>query len=351
MKIAQVVPVHVPVPPPGYGGIERVVNALTDELVKRGHDVTVFASGDSTVRAKLEPICERAVLHSKQQREPLGCHLTALEQIVRRAREFDIWHFHFNYVHLPFLRRHQEILGFTTLHVRLDIPDVRKTIEEYGELPFVSISQSQRSPVPQANWLRTVHNGLPANLYHPVTTQGDYLAFLGRFSQEKGLHTAVRIAKQFGMKLRVAGTPDSLQADYTRRVMNLLEDPIVEFVGELGDREKQAFFGGAYATLFPIEWPEPFGLVMIESLACGTPVVASPEGAVREIIMDGVTGFHACSVEQAVRALARVPSLDRRRCRQQFERRFSSNAMAEGYLSVYRDFTRTRVEPYLMTGA
>lgn len=337
MKIAQVVPVHVPVPPVGYGGIERVVAGLTDELLALGHDVTVFASGDSKVKAKLEPLCEKAVIFSEERREPEGCHLQAMEKIVRRAGEFDVWHFHFNYLHLPFLRRHPELRGLTTAHIRLDRPDVKGTIEEYRELPFVSISNSQRRPVPKVNWLDTVPNGLPRTLYRPILDKEEYLVFLGRFSKEKGLHNAVEIARRAGRKLKVAGCFDHAQPEYSCRVVKpLLEEPHVEYVGEVGDQEKQELLGRAFAVLFPIEWPEPFGLVMIEALACGTPVVASPMGAVPEVLRDGVTGFLAADIESATRALKRVERIDPRVCRQDFLDRFSSQAMAVGYERVYK---------------
>jgi glycosyltransferase involved in cell wall biosynthesis len=337
MKIAQVVPVHLPVPPVGYGGIERVVASLTDELVAMGHDVTVFASGDSTVRAKLEPLCRRAAIFSPEPREPEGCHLAAMEKIVRRSSEFDLWHFHFNYLHLPFLRRHPELRGLTTLHIRLDTEDVRQAIEEYRELPFVSISDAQRSAVRGVNWLGTVHNGIDVRLYRAELTPGRYLAFLGRFSREKGLHTAWQIARRAGMELVVAGSFDSEQSEYTRDVVRpILESPNVRFLGEVGDRGKQELLAGAYATLFPIEWPEPFGLVMIESLACGTPVIAPPLGAVPEVLRDGETGFLAASLEDALGALRRIPRLSRKRCREEFEKRFSSRAMGLGYARVYQ---------------
>ena len=337
LRIAQVVPVNVPVPPPGYGGIERVVGALTDELVEMGHDVTVFASGDSSVRARLEPLCEKSIWARNEQIDPLGCHLYSMEKIVRRAAEFDLWHFHFNYVHLPFLRRHPELKAITTLHVRLDLPDIRELLTEYQELPYVSISEAQRRPVPHARWVKTVHNGLSQDLYKPGAG-GDYLVFLGRFSREKGLHRAVEIARLSGRKIKVAGTLDLLQGEYTQEVKALLKDPLVEFVGEVDDRRKQDLFGNAYATLFPIEWPEPFGLVMIESLACGTPVIATPMGAVQEVIDHRKTGFIVESVEEAVEALNQIPALSRDHCRREFERRFSSRAMAEGYLAAYQDY-------------
>lgn len=342
MRIAQVVPVHVPVPPAGYGGIERVVAGLADGLIALGHDVTVFASGDSTVRAKLEPLCPVSVAFSKERREPLGVHLQAMEKIVRRAHEFDLWHFHFNYIHLPFLRRHPEIRGLTTVHIRIDIEDVKGALEEYGELPYISISESQRAPVPGANWLGTVANGLDANLYR-ATDGGDHLVFLGRFSEEKGLHTAVEIARRSGRKLVVAGRLDPDQCRYTQEVVKpLLRDPLVEYVGEVGDREKQEILGGAYALLFPIEWPEPFGLVMIEALACGTPVIATPCGSAPEVIRHGVTGYHAATVDEAVAALERIPRIDRAECRRDFERRFSSEAMVAGYARIYEQFLQGR---------
>lgn len=342
MKIAQVVPVHVPVPPVGYGGIERVVAGLTDGLTALGHDVTVFASGDSTVRAKLEPLCPVSVAFSKERREPLGVHLQAMENIVRRAHEFDLWHFHFNYVHLPFLRRHPEIRGLTTVHIRIDIDDVKGALEEYSDLPYISISESQRSPVPGANWLGNVPNGLDTNIYH-ATGGGEHLAFVGRFSEEKGLHTAFEIARRARRKLVVAGRVDESQCRYTEEVVRpILQDPLVHYVGEVSDREKQEILGSAYALLFPIEWPEPFGLVMIEALACGTPVIARPCGAVPEVIRHGVTGFHADTVEQAVAALKRVPRLDRRQCRRDFESRFSIEAMTGGYVQVYERLFQAR---------
>ena len=344
------VPVNVPVPPPGYGGIERVVGALTDELVAMGHDVTVFASGDSSVKARLEPLCEKSIWARKEVCDPLGCHLTALEGIVRRAGEFDVWHFHFNYIHLPFLRRHPELQALTTLHVRLDLPDIKELLKEYQELPFISISDSQRRPVPEAKWLRTVHNGLSRDLYR-AGPGGDYLVFLGRFSREKGLHKAVEIARASGKKLKVAGTFDRQQGDYAEQVAALLRDPLVEYIGEVDDRQKQDLFGNAYATLFPIEWPEPFGLVMIESLACGTPVIATPLGAVHEVVDHGRTGFIVNDVEEAVKALNQVPALKREECRLVFEQRFSSRAMAEGYLDAYLELTKKQPSRVLLKGA
>lgn len=343
MKIAQVVPVHVPVPPVGYGGIERVVAGLTDGLLSLGHDVTVFASGDSEIRAKLEPLCERSVMFSQERREPEGCHLLAMERIVRRASDFDIWHFHFNYLHLPFMRRHPELCGVTTLHIRLDQDDVRGAIEEYSEQPYISISNSQRSPVSDVNWLGTVPNGIDCNLYRPIYDKDDYLVFLGRFSQEKGLPSAVEIARRTGRKLKVAGRYDATQPEYSCDVIKpLLAEPHVEFVGEVDDRQKQELLGRAYAVLFPIEWPEPFGLVMIEALACGTPVIAAPLGAVPEVIRDGETGFLASDIESAVAALDRVPQIDLRACRQDFLDRFSSQAMAREYVELYEKLLYNR---------
>lgn len=339
MRIAQVVPVHVPVPPVGYGGIERVVAGLTDEFLAFGHDVTVFASGDSKTRARLEPLCKTSVIFSEERREPEGCHLQAMERIVRRAGDFDIWHFHFNYLHLPFLRRHPELRGVTTLHVRLDPDDVKNAIEEYSELPYISISNSQRDPVRDINWLGTVPNGIDMGIYRPIFQKEEYLVFLGRFSQEKGLHNAVEIARQAGRKLKVAGCFDHTQPEYSCQVVKpLLEQPHVEFVGEVNDREKQELLGHASAVLFPIEWPEPFGLVMIEALACGTPVIAAPRGAVTEVIRHGKTGFHAPTVEAAVEAVKRIPEIDAKACRREFLERFSSRAMALGYLEIYKKF-------------
>jgi glycosyltransferase involved in cell wall biosynthesis len=336
LRIAQVAPLSESVPPRLYGGTERVVAYLTDELVRQGHHVALFASGDSRTSATLIPICPEAQRLTGGYRDYLATHLLMVEQVASRAHEFDVLHFHIAHLHFPMLRR-LRIPHVTTLHGRLDLPELGPLYREFSEMPVVSISNSQRRHLPHARWAATVHHGLPAGelRFHPEP--GRYLAFLGRISPEKRVDRAIAIARAVGWPLRVAAKVDPADVDYfEREIRRLLEDPLVDFIGEIGESEKDEFLGGAKALLFPIDWPEPFGLVMIEALACGTPVVAFRNGSVPEILEDGVTGFIVDDVEQAVEATRRVDELDRLACRKSFERRFTVDRMSSDYLQLYR---------------
>ena len=345
MRIALVAPLHESVPPKGYGGTERVVSYLTEELVRQGHDVTLFASGDSVTQASLVPACARSLRLDEHCVDAFVHHLLMLENVFREASRFDIVHFHCDYIHFPLSRRHR-VTGITTLHGRLDIPDLLPLYREYPEMPLVSISDAQRAPLPRANWKSTVHHGLPPRLYTYRDRPGDYLAFVGRISPEKGVDRAIEIARRAGMELKIAAKVDAVDREYFERVVKpLLRQPGVEYLGEIGEGEKDEFLGGAYALLFPIDWPEPFGLVMIEAMACGTPVIAYPRGSVEEVMEDGVTGFIVDNTNDAVRALERLQGLSRLRCRQVFEKRFTVDRMARDYLKVYERLAQPKVEP------
>lgn len=335
MKIAQVSPLYESVPPKLYGGTERVVSWLTEELVRQGHEVTLFASGDSNTSAKLVS-CAPEALRLAGCREPLAHHLLMLEEVARRLDEFDIVHYHVDYLHFPLSRR-SRVPQLTTLHGRLDSPELAPLFREYREMPLVSISNDQRRPLPFANWVGTVYHGLPQDQFRLNPKGGEYLAFLGRISPEKRPDRAIEIARRAGLPLKIAAKVDRADQEYfEREIKPLLDHPLVEFIGEINDADKQDFLGGALALLFPIDWPEPFGLVMIEAMACGTPVIAWCCGSVPEVMEDGVTGYVVDSLEGAVQAVRRVEELDRRACRAVFERRFTSRRMAEGYLRLYR---------------
>lgn len=341
MHIAQVSPLYESVPPKGYGGTERVVSYLTEELVRQGHQVTLFASGDSVTRARLVPACPSSLRLNPSCVDQLAHHLVMFETVFRMRDEFDLIHFHVDYLHFPWSRR-STVPQLTTLHGRLDIPDLQPVYAEFTEMPVVSISHAQRAPLPDADWIGTVHHGLPRNLYTFRPRPGGYLAFVGRISPEKGADRAIRIARAAGLPLKIAAKVDAADREYFRSTVRpLLRGACdVEFIGEVGEREKNELLGQALALLFPIDWPEPFGLVMIEAMACGTPVIAFPGGSVAEIMEDGVTGFVVQTVEEAVRAVARVPSLDRRRCREVFERRFTAERMAWDYVRLYERVVR-----------
>jgi glycosyltransferase involved in cell wall biosynthesis len=335
LRIAQVAPLYERVPPLLYGGTERVVSYLTEELVRLGHQVTLFASGDSVTSAKLIAPCERALRLEKKCHDWLSYHIVMLDQVFRRASEFDVIHFHIDYLHFPVSNRTQ-IQNLTTLHGRLDLPELAAVYRQFDAMPVVSISDAQRQPLACANWRATVYHGLPPDLLSLQPEAGKYLAFLGRISPEKRVDRAIEIAKQADMPLRIAAKVDRVDQDYfTAHIKPLLDHPLIEFLGEIGDKEKQAFLGGAEALLFPIDWPEPFGLAMIEAMACGTPVIAFRRGSVPEIIDEGLTGFIVDNVEQAVNAVKRVEALNRAACREIFERRFSAFRMAGDYVAEY----------------
>jgi glycosyltransferase involved in cell wall biosynthesis len=335
MRIAQVAPLYESVPPKYYGGTERVVSYLTEELVHQGHEVTLFASGDSVTKAHLVAACRRSLRLDKHCVDQLSHQILMLEHVFQRATEFDIIHFHVDYLHFPLSRR-QPITHVTTLHGRLDIPDLVPLYQEFRDMPVISISNMQREPLPWANWQATVYHGIPADMYRFRGEPGRYLAFLGRISPEKRVDRAIEIAKQAQIPLKIAAKVDPVDKKYFKREIEpLLGDPLVEHVGEIGDGEKNEFLGNAYALLLPIDWPEPFGLVIIEAMACGTPVIAYRGGAVPEVMEEGRTGFIVEALEGAVRAVRRVPELSRERCREVFEQRFTATRMAHDYVQVY----------------
>ncbi|MGE0868465.1 MAG: glycosyltransferase family 4 protein [Kofleriaceae bacterium] len=334
MRIAQVSPLFESVPPQLYGGTERVVSYLTEELVDQGHDVTLFASGDSETSAMLVASTPRA-LRLENAGDPIAHHYTMLEEVYRRANEFDLIHFHCDYLHFPLTRR-ERIVNVTTLHGRLDIPDLISLYHEFSGMPVVSISDSQREPLPWVAWQGTVYHGLPTNLYRLEREPSDYLAFIGRISPEKRVDRAIEIAARAGMKLKIAAKINDCEADYVAEIKPMLSQPHVEFIGEIGERDKQEFLGRARALLFPIDWPEPFGMVMIEAMACGTPVIAWPCGAVPEVISDGVNGYICTSIDDAVHAIDGLSRLSRVACRAQFEDRFTAARMAQDYVDIYR---------------
>lgn len=341
MRIAQVAPLYERVPPKLYGGTERIVSYLSEELVRQGHDVTLFASGDSSTSAQLRPVCPRSLrLEGRRVIDPLAHHVRMIEMVAREARDFDVVHFHIDYIHFPVTRR-EKIPAVTTTHGRLDIPDVLPLFREFPDMPLVSISNAQRKPMPWGNWLATVYHGLPEHLYTPHDRQPQYLAFLGRISPEKRVDRAIAIARRVGMPLRIAAKIDAADEEYFKtKIRKLLDDSLVEYIGEIGEHEKCEFLSKAHALLFPIDWPEPFGLVVIEALACGTPVVAYSMGSVPEILDDGITGFLVNRIDSAARAVRRIDSINRKACRRVFEERFSARRMAADYLRVYQRLHR-----------
>jgi glycosyltransferase involved in cell wall biosynthesis len=338
MRIAQISPLVERVPPKLYGGIERIVSYLTEELVAQGHEVTLFASGDSVTKARLIAPRPQALRLDPTCKDHLPHHLHLLEHVMKHADEFDMLHFHLlDNIHFPLARRLAQ-KHVTTLHWRLDFPDFQPLFREYGELPFVGISSSQRRPMPWVNWQGTVYHGLPKDLYSFNGKGGDYLAFLGRISPEKRVDRAIEIARRSGMELKIAAKVNHWEQEYfDQRIKPLIEQSssLVEFVGEINDKEKNEFLGNAAALLFPVDWPEPFGLVMIEALACGTPVIAYLNGSVPEVVEDGSTGFIVQSIRGAVQGVDRLGTVDRRRCRESFEQRFAADRMTRDYLAIY----------------
>jgi glycosyltransferase involved in cell wall biosynthesis len=336
MRIAQVAPLYESVPPQGYGGTERVVSYLTEELVRQGHEVTLFASGDSVTAAELIAPCAKSLRLDANCWDQFAAHLVMLEQVAQEAHRFDIVHYHIDYLHFPLSKR-DGTTNVTTLHGRLDIPELPAVHGAYPGMPVVSISDAQRAPLPWLDWQGTVYHGLPDGVctFHPRPQ--NYLAFLGRISREKRVDRAIEIAKRVGMPLKIAAKVDKADRDYFKaEIEHLLDDPLVEFLGEVGGKAKDEFLGNAHALLFPIDWPEPFGLVMIEAMACGTPVIAWRNGSVPEVIDPGVTGFVVESLEEAAAAVERLDDFDRAACRRVFEERFCVERMARDYVRVYR---------------
>src|SRR5262245_46070850 len=335
MHIAQVAPLTEAIPPKLYGGTERVVYWLTEELVALGHNVTLFASGDSCTSAKLEPFWPRALRLDGSVRDPNALHMAMLEHVRRRADEFDFLHFHLDYYPFSLFSR-QRTPFVTTLHGRLDLPEHQPVFDTFSSVPVVSISNAQRRPLPQARWVNTIHHGLPERLLMPQTVKPSYFAFLGRIAPEKRVDTAIRVAEHCGIPLKIAAKIDRADRDYyDEQIHPLMSSPYVEYIGEINDHEKSAFLSGALALLVPIDWPEPFGLVMIEAMACGTPVIAFNRGSVGELVEDGVTGFIVEDEAGAIGAVDRLSHLSRETIRKRFEQRFTARRMAVDYLWVY----------------
>jgi len=344
MRIAQIAPLFEAVPPKLYGGTERVVYSLTEALVEMGHDVTLFASGDSETSAKLEPVWPQAIRLDPDIRDWVSTYAILMEYVYQRAHQFDVLHFHVDYWPNSLFSR-QNVPFLTTLHGRLDLPEFAAIYRMFPNVPLISISNNQRSPVPDLGWAATVYHGMPQNLLtpQPVTGERDYFAFLGRISPEKGIERAIRIAQACGVTLKVAAKIDKADQEYfDRDVAPLLKTGGVEFIGEINDAQKPAFLSGAKALLFAIDWPEPFGLVMIEAMACGCPVIAMRRGSVPEVMDDGITGFIVDNVEEAIAACGRLHELDRDRVRAQFDRRFTSHRMAADYVAVYEKLIANR---------
>ena len=352
MKIALIAPLCEPVPPRLYGGTERVVAHLGDALVDLGHDVTLFASGDTWTRARLAAARDRALrLDPERLKSEVAAHLAMLYDVRERAHEFDVLHFHIDLMHFALFEKVAS-RTLTTLHGRLDIKDLPAVYRRWPRYPLVSISDAQRRPLPWANWAATVHHGVPVDRFAFAPSPGGHLAFVGRISPEKRPDRAIEIARKAAIPLRIAAKVDAVDAAYYRETIRpLLDGPDVEFIGEVDDRGKNELLGGALALLFPIDWPEPFGLVMIEAMACGTPVIAWDNGAVPEVIEHGVTGFIVRSVDEAVGALRRVATLDRRRIRETFERRFSATTMARKYVGLYATLDPAAVGYPVASGA
>jgi glycosyltransferase involved in cell wall biosynthesis len=337
MRIAQIAPLHEAVPPKLYGGTERVVSFLTEELVAQGHEVTLFASGDSVTSARLHPVWPRALRLDPSIRDPIAPHMLLMEEVYRQAADFDVLHFHMDYWPFSLFSR-QRTPFLTTLHGRLDLPELKPVFKTFPAAPVVSISNAQRRPLPEARFVATVLHGLPETLLTPQNTTPSYLAFLGRIAPEKGPDRAIRIARAAGIPLKMAAKVDRADQDYFDTVIKpMIAGGGVELIGEIGDLDKPTFLSGAIGLLMPIDWPEPFGLVMIEAIACGTPVIAFNRGSVPEIIDDGVTGFIVEDETSAISAVSRLAGLSRSRVRGQFEARFTARRMADNYLDCYRD--------------
>jgi glycosyltransferase involved in cell wall biosynthesis len=342
VRIAQVAPLAESVPPKLYGGTERVIAWLIDELVELGHEVTLFASGDSRTRATLVPAWPRALRLGRPRSDPLAAQAALLEEVARRASEFDVLHCHVDWLPLPVLSR-LRVPFVTTTHGRLDLPGLSAVVERFPDAPFVSISHNQRASLQSANWLGTVYHGLPADSLRPAYESGTYLAFLGRLSKDKGPEAAMRIARAAGIPLHMAAKlPKDERGYFKQQLEPQIDGTEVRLTGEVNDQTKQAFLSGAAALLFPIDWPEPFGLVMIEAMACGTPVIAFRSGSVPEVVDHGITGFVVDGEAEAIEAIGRLGELDRRQVRRRFEERFTSNRMAREYVRLYEQLASAK---------
>jgi glycosyltransferase involved in cell wall biosynthesis len=342
MRIAQVAPLIESVPPKTYGGTERIVSYLTEKLVDMGHDVTLFASGDSVTKASLVAPTYKGLRMNKEVVDHFAYYTYMLELVQQKINDFDIVHYHIDYHHFPFSRRN-ETAQCTTMHGRLDINDLKILFNEFREMPLVSISNHQRYPVPYANFVKTIYHGLPLSLFNFNSKPKDYVAFLGRIAPEKGVDKAIEIAKLAGVNLKIAAKIDKNDEQfYHQHIKKLLDHPLIEFVGEINDAQKNRFLGDALALLFPINWPEPFGLVMIESMACGTPVIAFKHGSVPEVIDYGDTGFIVKDVNEAAAKVREITSFNRLRCRTKFEERFSDIRMAQDYVETFQELINQR---------
>jgi glycosyltransferase involved in cell wall biosynthesis len=344
LRIAQVAPLYESVPPQYYGGTERVVSYLTEELVKEGHDVTLYASADSVTSARLVASSAKSLRLDRYCEDQLAHHMILLDRVFSDLDSYDFVHFHLDYLHYPF-SKHRRYAHVTTLHGRLDLPDLVPLYRQFSQMPVVSISKAQREPLPWLNWQGTVYHGLPADMlkFHPEP--GKYLAFMGRISPEKRLDRAIKIAARVGIELRIAAKVDAKDQEYfTEIITPLLKAPNIDYIGEIGEREKDDFLGNAFALLFPIDWPEPFGLVMIEANACGTPVIAYDNGSVPEVIENGVNGVIVNGIEDAIKAVDIVQRISREQCRAVFDERFTAERMANDYLAIYKACIESTME-------
>ncbi|SMO46860.1 glycosyltransferase family 4 protein [Solitalea koreensis] len=334
MKIAQIAPLYESIPPKFYGGTERVVSYLTEELVRQGHEVTLFASGDSITNAELISICDKS-LRLSDCVDHLSYHFVQMQEVIEQAQRFDVLHFHTDYLHFP-ISKLLKYPCITTLHGRLDLPDLQFLYKKFSDIPLISISNHQRLPLPFVNWRNTVYHGIPKDFYSLNNNEGKYFAFLGRISPEKRVDTAIEIAKKAGIKIKIAAKIDKVdQLYFDEKIKHLFDDPLVEYIGEINEFEKRAFLANALALLFPIDWPEPFGLVMIEAMANGTPVIAFNRGAVQEVVDHGINGFIVRDVNEALKALNKLHLINRKKCREVFDIRFSSEIMAKNYVRNY----------------
>jgi glycosyltransferase involved in cell wall biosynthesis len=342
MKIAQVAPLYESVPPKLYGGTERIVSYLTEELIKQGHDVTLFASGDSVTKARLIPAVKKSLRLQNEFVDSVAHHIVLIQEVIERANEFDIIHFHIDYLHYPF----SQLIStphLTTLHGRLDLPDLQNVYNKFSKQPVVSISNDQRRSLPQANWIGTVYHGIPVDLFNSGEGKGNYLAFLGRISPEKGLEKAIEWSKASQTKLKIAAKVDDADKKYfEEKIKHFLDDPLVEFLGEVNEEQKRSFLCNGSALVFPIDWNEPFGIVMIEAMACGTPVIAYSKGSVPEVIDEGMSGFIVKNTQEAVDIIHKISDFPREKVRRVFEKRFIVERMTKDYVELYKQLCENK---------